>query len=83
MTKKIIQVPVEPELLGALDRLSQKQHRSRSDLIREACTVYLRDVEEEELDRLYRRGYTKQPEKTDMGKAQVEVLAQVMPAEDW
>ncbi len=42
MAKKVIQVPVDEELLEELDYLSRKQRRARSELIRQACRIYLR-----------------------------------------
>jgi len=45
MVKKVIQVPVDEELLSALDQLSKKQSKARSELIRQACQRYLRGGE--------------------------------------
>ena len=56
MTKKVIQVTVDEELLKDLDSLSQKQRRARSELIRQACQIYLRQAKLEEMDKLYRQG---------------------------
>ena len=83
MVKKIIQVPVDRELLDCLDRVSRKQKRARAELIREACLSYLRRVEEDEMDRVYRKGYEKFPEKEDVGRAQIETSAGVLQEENW
>ena len=56
MVKKVIQVPVDEELLKNLNRFSKKQHKTRSEVIREACVIYLARAKEEELDRIYREG---------------------------
>jgi metal-responsive CopG/Arc/MetJ family transcriptional regulator len=83
MAKKVIQVPVDTELLMALDLLSKKQCKARSELIRRACQHYLREVEYEELDRRYQQGYEAVPEEPDAGEAQVALVSQVMPKESW
>ena len=83
MTKKVIQVPVDEELLNGLDNLSKKQHKARAELIRQACLHYLQQVEYKELDRLYRQGYEKIPEESEVGEAQIDMAGQVMPKELW
>ncbi len=83
MSKKIIQVPVDEELLTALDQLSRKQRKARSELIRQACQRYLRQVESEELDRLYQQGYQKLPEEPELGEAQVAIVGEILPKESW
>ncbi len=52
MVKKVIQVPVDEELLIALDQISRRQCKARAELIRKACQRYLEQVELEELDQL-------------------------------
>jgi metal-responsive CopG/Arc/MetJ family transcriptional regulator len=83
MAKKVIQVPVDAELLAALDQLSKKHCKTRSELIRRACQHYLREVEDEELDRRYQQGYETVPEEPDAGEAQVALASEVMPKESW
>lgn len=83
MAKKVIQVPIDNELLEALDQLSKKQCRTRSELIRRACQHYLREMEDEELDRRYQQGYEAVPEESDAGEAQVALASEVVPKESW
>jgi len=83
MTKKVIQVPVDEGFLKDLDNLSQKQRKSRSELIRQACQIYLRQVKQEEMDRLYQQGYEKIPEEAELGEAQVAVAGEIMSRESW
>ena len=83
MVKKVIQVPVDEELLMALDQLSRKQRKARAELIRQACQHYLRQVESEELDRLYRQGYERLPEETELGEAQIALAGEILPKESW
>ena len=83
MVKKVIQVPVDEELLAALDHLSRKQRKARSELIRQACHRYLGQVESEELDRLYQQGYEKFPEQPELGEAQVALAGEILSKESW
>jgi metal-responsive CopG/Arc/MetJ family transcriptional regulator len=83
MSKKVIQVPIEEDLLGALDKMSKKRRQSRSGLIREACQQYLEQIECEELDRLYTEGYKRLPEEPSLGQAQAALANQVLPQEPW
>ena len=83
MVKKVIQIPIEDELLNALDRMSKRKQKARADLIRQACKRYLQQMESEELDELYQRGYERIPEEADCGEIQVTLLSHVLPAESW
>jgi len=83
MVKKVIQVPVDEELLIALDQLSRKQRKARSELIRQACQRYLGQVESEELDRLYQQGYERLPEEAELGEAQIALAGEILPKESW
>lgn len=83
MVKKVIQVPVDTELLTALDQLSRKQRKARSELIRQACQRYLRQAESEELDRLYQQGYERLPEEPELGEAQITLAGEILPRESW
>ena len=83
MTKKTIQVPVDEDLLQALDQVSLKLQESRSEIIRQACKHYLSQMKDEELDRLYQQGYRDTPEGPELGQMQINVIGQVLPAETW
>ena len=83
MVKKVIQVPIEEELLNALDHMSKKKQKARADLIRHACRRYLQQAESEELDELYQLGYSKIPEEEGCGEGQVALLSHVLPKESW
>jgi metal-responsive CopG/Arc/MetJ family transcriptional regulator len=81
MAKKVIQVPVDQELLTALDQRSRKQNKARAELIREACQSYLTQMESEELDQLYQQGYENVPEGPESGEAQIGLAAEILPEE--
>ncbi len=83
MVKKVIQVPIDKDLLYILDRVSKRQKKARAVLIREACSNYLRQVENEELDRTYEQGYKKIPEETAIGEVQAKLAGRVLPRESW
>jgi len=83
MVKKVIQVPVDEELLTALDQQSKKQRKARSELIRQACQRYLGQMESEELDRLYQQGYERLPEEPELAEAQIALTGEILPKESW
>ncbi|MDM7999956.1 MAG: CopG family transcriptional regulator [Dehalococcoidia bacterium] len=83
MPKKVIQVPIDPELLAALDQLSRKRRKARAELIRDACQQYLVGIQNEEMDRRYKDGYEAVPDDPQVGEAQAEVTSQVLPQESW
>jgi len=83
MGKTIIQVPLDEELLRELNKVSGEQSKSRSELIRDACRKYLRETEEERLDRLYQEGYKRMPETSETGESQIKMLKNVWPQEKW
>lgn len=83
MVKKVIQVPVDEELLFALDQISRRQCKARAELIRKACQRYLEQVELEELDQLYQQGYERLPEESKLGEAQIALAAEILPEESW
>jgi metal-responsive CopG/Arc/MetJ family transcriptional regulator len=83
VVKKVIQVPVDENLLFALDKLSKKQSENRSEIIRRACRHYLERMESEELDRVYQEGYKKLPEEAETGKAQAALVVEILPGESW
>ncbi len=80
---KVIQVPMEEELLRAVNRRAKAKRSSRAALIRSACEEYLRRIEEEELERLYVEGYRRKPESPSVGKLGERMAAEVWPREDW
>jgi metal-responsive CopG/Arc/MetJ family transcriptional regulator len=83
MTKKVIQVPIDETLLHELDKISGKQSKSRSEIIRRACQNYLEQMESEELDKIYQQGYERNPEKVETGEAQVTIIDEILPKEIW
>jgi metal-responsive CopG/Arc/MetJ family transcriptional regulator len=83
MVKKVIQVPMDSELLVSLKIAANKQQKTRAELIREACLSYLRRIEEDEMDNIYRRGYEKVPEREDIGRAQAALTGSILPVERW
>ncbi len=73
-------VQLSDELLAELDARAVCEHRSRSELIREALTHYLAGDREAEIDRQIVEGYTRQPPE-DLG---AEWAARnSIAAEDW
>lgn len=83
MAMKVIQVPIDDVLLGALTRLAKGRRSTRAALIREACRRYMERIEEEELDRKYVEGYRRNPESISVGKLGEQMAIEVWPKEDW
>jgi len=83
MSMKVIQVPIDNVLLGAVTRLAKVRRLTRAALIREACQRYLERIEEEELDRKYVEGYRRKPESASVGKLGERMAKEVWPKEDW
>ena len=83
MVKKVIQVPVDEGLLSSLDNIAKKRGQPRSELIREACQRYLKQVEYEKMDEVYTEGYRRLPEEPAVGEAQVAMAGQVLSKESW
>jgi metal-responsive CopG/Arc/MetJ family transcriptional regulator len=83
MSKTIIQIPIDKELLQELDKISTEQSKSRAEVIRHACRKFLKETEEEKLDRIYQEGYKRIPETTEMGESQIKMLKNICPKETW
>jgi len=83
MTTKIIQVPMNEELLKKLNKFSKKQKVKRAALVRQACERLLKQLQEEELDRQYVEGYRRIPEDPAIGEAGLKLAAEVLAKEDW
>jgi hypothetical protein len=81
--KKIIQVPIEDELLERIDATAGVVAESRAAFIREACKQRLKSLRFKELDRLYSEGYRKKPEQSDWAVASAKLLAKRLPKEKW
>jgi metal-responsive CopG/Arc/MetJ family transcriptional regulator len=81
--KKIIQVPIEDELLERIDATAGVVAESRAAFIREACKQRLKNLQAKELDRLYAEGYKKRPEELDWAEASVKLLSKRLPKEKW
>jgi len=81
--KKVIQVPMDEALLENLNHVSKRQNRPRADVIREACSYYIDQLQVSELDTAYQRGYERIPENGVCPEAQLAVIAQVLPEEEW
>ncbi len=81
--KKIIQVPIERELLERIDTSAGAAAQSRAAFIREACKQRLKSLEAEELDRRYVAGYRKKPEDLEWAKASAKLLSKRLPKEKW
>ena len=80
---KVIQVPMQEDLLGRLDEASRERGQSRAAFIREACARYMASLREAELDRQYEEGYRKFPEDPAEGEMWTKNAAEVWGEESW
>lgn len=83
MAKRVVQVPIEPELLSALDDFSRSRRVSRSAVIRDACRRYLRDAATAARDEVYEDGYRRVAEDHAIADAQVALVGELLPVENW
>ena len=81
--KKIIQVPIEGDLLERIDESAGMVAESRAAFIREACRLRLKGLAAKELDRRYVEGYRKKPEDAAWGEMGVKLLAARLAREKW
>ena len=82
-SNKVVQIPIDEELLAELDQLSRARRSSRSAVIRLACRDYIRQAREDALDEAYEQGYRRMPETAAVGEAQIALVGQVLAEETW
>ena len=80
---KIIQVPMEDELLKRIDATAGIVAESRAAFIREACQQRLKSLRAKELDRLYIEGHQSRPENPDWAENSANLLSKRLPKEKW
>lgn len=77
VAKKVIQIPIEDDLLEGIDETAKAMATSRAAFIREACKLRLRGLHTQALDRRYEAGYRKHPEQRDWAKSSATMLAHI------
>lgn len=82
-TRKVIQVPIDEELLTRIDERVGRVAESRAAFIREACRWRLDALKGGQLDREYVDGYRRKPEDPAWAKATTRLLSKVLPRETW
>ena len=80
---RVIQVPIDDELLGKLDTLSEKKGQSRAAVIREACRKYVTEERRRQMARQYVEGYRRVPEDPALAEGYAATAAEVLGPEDW
>jgi len=81
--KKIIQVPIDDDLLKRIDTTAGVVAESRAAFIREACQQRLKSLQAKELDRLYVEGHRSQPEDLAWAESSAKLLSKRLPKEKW
>src|SRR5688572_23856033 len=82
-SQKIIQVPMEEELLKQIDTTAGAVAEGRGACIRGACEQRLKSLRAEELDRLYIEGDQSRPESRDWAQSSAKLLSERLPKEKW
>ena len=85
MDKRVIQVPMESELVEALDKHCQVTKQARAEVIRALCREFLRRKEIERLEAIHADGYKRIPEDSTIADAQLAAIPylDLGPAEEW
>jgi hypothetical protein len=81
--KRIIQVPIEDDLLKRIDASAGVVAESRAAFIRQACQQRLKSLQVKELDRVYIEGHRSQPEDLSWAESSVRLLSKRLPKEKW
>lgn len=81
--KRIIQVPIEEDLLERIDATAGAVAESRAAFVREACKLRLKSLAARELDRRYVEGYRKKPEDRAWAETGAKLLSRILPREKW
>lgn len=81
--KKIIQVPIEEDLLKRIDATAGIVAESRAAFIRAACQQRLESFEAKERERLYVEGHQRHPEDLDWAESSAKLLSKRLPKEKW
>lgn len=82
-SSKIVQVPMEDELLKRIDATAGIVAESRAAFIREACKLRLKTLQHKERDRLYIEGHQSRPEDLDWAESSAKLLSKRLPKEKW
>ena len=81
--KKVIQVPIEDDLLKRIDVTAGIVAESRAAFIREACQQRLKTLQARELDRLYMEGHKRRPEDLAWAESSAKLFSKRLPKEKW
>ena len=68
LAMKVIQVPMDEELLKSVNERAKSRRSTRSALIRQACAEYLHKLEHEALEQKCVEGHRRKPESRLVGE---------------
>lgn len=80
---RVVQVPVDLDLLARIDTAAGRIAESRAAYIRGACVRRLKSEEVEALDRRYIEGYRRRPEKQAWATLGAKLLARRLRGDAW
>lgn len=81
--KKIIQIPIDDDLLERIDASAAIVAENRATFIRQACQQRLKRLQDKKLDRAYTLGYKRIPENKDWAESSAKLLAMRLAKEKW
>jgi len=82
-SKRIIQVPMDEELLKRIDATAGIVAESRAAFIRAACQERLKNFEAKKREQLYMEGHQRHPETLDWAESSAKLLSKRLPKEKW
>ncbi len=72
---------MDSEMLADLAALATQRGVPRAQIIRDACYMLLRELEEAEQDRAYVEAYRRVPEGPEVGQGQLRMAARLLASE--
>ena len=79
MTRKQVLVQLDDELVNDLDTLAARLGVSRSELIRRSARAFVVSLENAEKDRVFAKGYSRQPADPDLVASFEQIARETMP----
>ncbi|MGH7599660.1 MAG: ribbon-helix-helix domain-containing protein [bacterium] len=80
---KTIQIALDEGLLKEVDQAVANRFNNRAEFINKALTFFLRYLQEQQLDQVYKKGYEQIPEEPDMAQVSALLAGETMTRDDW
>ena len=83
MTTKIIQVPMDADLLRNINKMCKKRGVKRAEFVRQICKNYMKQIEDAEAERQCIEAYQRIPDDPAIGEVGAQLAAEILSKEDW